>query len=477
MKQITWQSKKVLTSSIDPTPTNYKIKSDLGKERLRQSLKAFGMAGNVACNYSDKSGRWDIIDGNSRWEQAVDRKEKFLWISIPSRRLTPKEYKEMSAMFDFAKAGDVDVERIEQDLGTTKDFFDKWGMLVPASILQTLGKNQKSVGPDDTVEGNGKSEDPYADGVAGSLRERFIEPPFSVLDSKNGNWQARKKVWLALGIQSELGRDEVVFKDGAYEQASAKGGAFGSMKLGKVKRKNLLHAIPMKKYGNVDEYYSKEAQEMNTSIFDPALCELMYTWFCPKKGTVIDPFAGGSVRGIVANYMGYRYWGVDLSRKQIEANRKQGTAILKKNNQPVWYAGDSEVLLNKKWDQKFDFVFSCPPYYDLEVYSKDKDDISNFKTYELFLVKYKAIITLATKLLKPNRYACFVVSEIRDKKGYYRGFVKDTISSFKEAGLELYNDAVLLNAVGSASMRATRIFTSGKKLVRIHQNVLVFYKP
>jgi len=40
------------------------------------------------------------------------------------------------------------------------------------------------------------------------------------------------------------------------------------------------------------------------SIFDPVACELSYRWFCPKEGEVLDPFAGGSVRGIVANFYG-----------------------------------------------------------------------------------------------------------------------------------------------------------------------------
>jgi len=39
-----------------------------------------------------------------------------------------------------------------------------------------------------------------------SLSERFIVPPFSVLDARQGYWQERKRAWLALGIQSELGR-------------------------------------------------------------------------------------------------------------------------------------------------------------------------------------------------------------------------------------------------------------------------------
>lgn len=42
----------------------------------------------------------------------------------------------------------------------------------------------------------------------GSLAEQFGVPPFSVLNAREGWWQARKAAWIALGIQSELGRGD-----------------------------------------------------------------------------------------------------------------------------------------------------------------------------------------------------------------------------------------------------------------------------
>ncbi|MCX7178006.1 MAG: hypothetical protein NTX56_04285 [Proteobacteria bacterium] len=46
---------------------------------------------------------------------------------------------------------------------------------------------------------------PSTDGI---LKTRFIMPPFSVLNARDGIWQERKRQWLALGIKSELGRGE-----------------------------------------------------------------------------------------------------------------------------------------------------------------------------------------------------------------------------------------------------------------------------
>lgn len=41
-----------------------------------------------------------------------------------------------------------------------------------------------------------------------TLADRFGVPPFSVLNAREGWWQNRKRAWIALGIQSELGRGE-----------------------------------------------------------------------------------------------------------------------------------------------------------------------------------------------------------------------------------------------------------------------------
>jgi hypothetical protein len=136
--KITWSSKKVPTSTILPTPNNYKIKSEMGKERFKMSLKLFGLAGNVVVN-PDGKGKFTLVDGNSRWSEAVEAKEKYIWVSIPSRKLLPKEFTEMSALFDFAKAGDVDMDRIMGEIGTTEEFYSKWNIDVPMELLAKLG--------------------------------------------------------------------------------------------------------------------------------------------------------------------------------------------------------------------------------------------------------------------------------------------------------------------------------------------------
>lgn len=217
---------------------------------------------------------------------------------------------------------------------------------------------------------------------------------------------------------------------------------------------------------------SKGMSVTGTSVFDPVLCEIMYNWFCPENGIVLDPFAGGPVRGVVAEMLGRRYIGIDLSQKQIDANQINADHL---GVCPAWHCDDSRNMDNYLPDGSADLVFSCPPYHDLERYSDHPLDLSNM-SYPHFLGAYEDIISTACRKLKENRFAVFVVGDIRDRKGAYRGFVGHTRQFFERHGLFFYNDMVLLTQLGTAPLRAGSIFGTKRKAVKVHQNVLVFYK-
>lgn len=213
--------------------------------------------------------------------------------------------------------------------------------------------------------------------------------------------------------------------------------------------------------------------QSGTSIFDPVLCELAYRWFSPVGGIVLDPFAGGSVRGIVASILGRGYVGIDLSEHQIAENRTQADRICT-DPMPVWTVGDSRNVATLAAGE-YDLIFSCPPYADLERYSDDPADLSTM-TYPAFSATYREIVAASVAMLRPDRFACFVVGDIRDKRGIYRNFVSDTIAAFQDVGALLYNEAILVTAVGSLPIRVGKQFSAGRKLGKTHQNVLVFVK-
>lgn len=269
------------------------------------------------------------------------------------------------------------------------------------------------------------------------LTDEFLIPPTSVFDTRQGYWQERKRAWKDIGISSEVGRDEALLGSGLKQLAD------------KLGSKTLT----------------------GTSIFDPVLCEIIYKWFNVHQGNIFDCFAGGSVRGIVAEKLGYKYIGIDLRKEQVEANILNANEL---NLNPTWICDDSLNADLYVEDNSVDLLFSCPPYADLEVYSDDERDISNMD-YEQFKEVYKKIIDIACRKVKDDRFAVFVVGDVRDKKGYYRNFVDYTKECFNNNGFMTYNEIILLEQLGTIPMRARLVFKK-RKVAKAHQNILIFYK-
>ena len=291
-------------------------------------------------------------------------------------------------------------------------------------------------------------QDPIEE-VKASLFDKFIVPPFSVLDRRQGYWQNRKRTWLRLGIKSELGRNEhLCFNLNSFDANTDK-----AVRQGQA-----------------------QADAPSTSVFDPVLCELAYTWFCPKGGAILDPFCGGSVRGIVACQLGYRYTGIDLRDEQIQENRKQAKQILGDEGTSTlkYITGDSDSVL-VALQGTYDFAFTCPPYFDLEVYSDSPKDISNMD-WEGFKKAYASILAKACNLLRQDAFFGIVIGDVRGKDGCFKGLPNVTQIIMKKNGFGLYDDFILIDPLGSASMRADKHFTATRKCVTTHQRFMVFLR-
>lgn len=330
--------------------------------------------------------------------------------------------------------------------------------------------------------------------AARTLAERFLVPPFSLLDARQGYWQARKRAWLSLGIRSELGRGETApapegqtgprsvslgsTADGS--RAPSPGAVNDASRRAADQRSNLTGAAALPEWARI----GTEHMTSGTSIFDPVLCEVAYRWFSPPAGRVLDPFAGGSVRGVVASLLGRSYTGVDLSAAQVAANREQADQLCRQTLDgtpappPEWVVGDSRRLadLLPADAAPYDLLFTCPPYFDLEVYSDDPADLSQAASCTDFVDGLADVLTAAAARLADDRYAVVVMGEARDRSGSLHGLIPGTVEAAWRAGLQYHNEAILVTMVGSLPLRVGRAFTTSRKLGRTHQTVLVFVK-
>jgi DNA modification methylase len=366
--------------------------------------------------------------------------------------------------------------------------------------------------------------------LGGILAKRFAVVPFSVLDARAGYWQQRKREWIALGIKGEEGRQDTAGANNICSEQWGRGAEsdlysgdkeYGAQQTGPNSPYRTFGYQPPKPDpvpggggpNSVRRLAAKDAgrcfgqdiakgenpnfgdgEEVKgnagTSVFDPVLCESMYKWFCPPAGKVLDPFAGESTKGIIASFLGYNYLGVELRDSQIEANIRQAGIVQAKVKEksgedipaPKWVRGDSsqlESILDEHAPfEEFDFIWTSPPYFDLEIYSASEKDGSAFETYEKFMAWYKLIFSQAVARLKPNRFLAVKVGEIRDDSpsGFYRNFEADNIRVFEELGLRHYNRIVLVTPVGSLPVRIGTQFPKYRKVGNTHQMIYIFWK-
>jgi 16S rRNA G966 N2-methylase RsmD len=405
---------------LEPLQGNLKKRTSKELDQIEQSIIKFGIA--FPFFYSNIDGRKYILDGHGRKQTLLRMRERGCKLPLmPIVRVEAKSIEEAKQLLLRCESryGVIDIEGFRQFI---EGLQIEWGDLA----LPSGGLIQFP----DLFPGEGDHR---------TLAERFIVPPLSVFRVASGLWQNRKKAWLSLGIQSEKGRDDGMLKNMAALAKKASGSTLPS-----------------------------------ESIFDPVLCEIMYRWFCPMGGQILDPFAGGSVRGIIAGCLGYDYTGIDLRQEQVEANQAQ--IDIAKERKPIWLCGDSHDM-NACLPTGFeaDFVFSCPPYADLEVYSKQSEDLSNMD-YPDFKTAYFDIIAKACSRLKEDSFAVFVVGEARSKTGAYYGLVPDTVKAFEDAGVRFYNEIILVTQIAAKALTAAEGFVKSRKIGKIHQNILVFVK-
>lgn len=227
--------------------------------------------------------------------------------------------------------------------------------------------------------------------------------------------------------------------------------------------------------GQTRELQGKKMQllgsKYTTSIFNPHLAQMILSAYVPEKKRVYDGFAGGGTRGFVATAMGHYYEGVEIRQEEVDRLKERQKEL---GLEFVIHCADSQFFDVKPND--FDFSYTCPPYYDLEVYSDLDGDMSNVETYEQFLDMLKNSMAVAYKGLKPGSLFVMVVGNFRDKKGNLRHFNGDAVRLGREVGFVLHDELVFWGASDVAYQRLGQ-FVANRRSVRVHEYVIIFKKP
>ena len=205
------------------------------------------------------------------------------------------------------------------------------------------------------------------------------------------------------------------------------------------------------------------------SVFNPHLAQMILSAYAPLHGKIYDAFGGGGTRGYIATKMGYDYTGIEIRKEEVERVKKQ---MDKWNISFKLLCEDSTTYLSK---EKFDFAFTCPPYYDLELYSNLPNDLSNAKTYNDYLIMMQKVVKNIYIMLKKNSFCIFVVGNFRNKKGELEHLNGDLIKIAKQEGFKLWDELIYKGASEVALTRCGK-FEKNRKSIRMHEYIIVLKK-
>mgnify|MGYP002338692555 CR=1 FL=1 len=408
-------------AEIKLNPNNPRVIRDKEFEKLKQSIKEFPKM--LELRPLVVNSDMVVLGGNQRLKAL----QELSYIDIPDSwvakadNLTEEEIRRF-IIADNTPFGSWDFELLQEDWDL--DELEKFGLEFtipdPADMAEQEGEQESSSEQEE-------EEQSQQEGV--KLQDKFLIPPFTILDTRQGYWQERKAAWKEL-----LG-----------DQADSREGTLGDSAL-------------IKSISN------------GASVLDPVLSEIANLWFLPEQGKTLDPFAGDSVFGYVSSYLGNQFTGIELREEQARINQERTSHL-----PATYYNDDGQQLLQYVEQESQDLVFSCPPYFDLEQYSELEQDASNQASYSEFLELLDKAFGDSIKALKPERFAFIVIGDVRDKKGAYRRLPDHVKEIFTRHGLSLYNEMVLVEAMGNLPMRSAR-WMKTRKIAKCHQNVLVFYK-
>lgn len=282
-------------------------------------------------------------------------------------------------------------------------------------------------------------------------------------NSTKGDWLKMKKEWNekieAAGERNGVINPKFASREGAWQ------GSAGMSNIVLQTKKIIDGEIVSDKTKSLNA---------NVSVLDPVACEVILRFFMPTNGVrVYNPFGGGVQMGFVTGSYGYEYLSSEIRQNQCDSNN----AICEDFYNTRWLKSDTSKFTPK---QKYDLIFTCPPYYKVEEYldydgKSPTGELNSISTYEEFRDTLFQGYKNAISVMNDNTFFVVMTGDSRDKKGAYYGCEAEHELFFKSQGLHIYNRITYLECEFTRLATAKKTLSS-RKFPKREQKILVFYK-
>ncbi|MHC4748350.1 MAG: DNA methyltransferase [Planctomycetota bacterium] len=210
---------------------------------------------------------------------------------------------------------------------------------------------------------------------------------------------------------------------------------------------------------------------LGTTIMAAELVEFFVKYYAKPGDMYLDPFMGQGIRMQVAHKMGLNYIGYDISQ-EFFAYVSEVKEKLSDEPKIEVYLADSAYPA-KVADAVGDFCFTSPPYWDIEYYGDEPEQLGLCKTYASFLDSMQSIAEAWRPKFKEGAFVVVNVNDFR-KKGVFYPYHADTINLFQKAGYEFVDLWVIEGLVGGIPKGFAVDFNLKRIAPKIHEFSLVF---
>lgn len=215
------------------------------------------------------------------------------------------------------------------------------------------------------------------------------------------------------------------------------------------------------------------------SIFPQNIGKILVKFYTKEGQTVYDPFAGHNSRMQLVYNLKRNYIGVDVSKEFMKHNLIIRDKLLAQNQHCIFPNPCSITLIEGSSasvpsidSECADFTITSPPYWDIEYYGDEPEQLGNHKNYGKFLDALQAHVSENYRILKPNTYCCWFVNDFVKNNTYF-AYHSDLINLFQKAGFVIHAIYIVDLKRSCAFIRDVIKF---KRFTKSHEYCMVFRK-
>lgn len=220
------------------------------------------------------------------------------------------------------------------------------------------------------------------------------------------------------------------------------------------------------------------------SRFPQNVGRLLLKLYTKEGDTVVDPFAGHNSRMELCYKARRNYIGCDISHKFMLANFRLRLRLLNENSSDMFKEMNTATITLHECDSRKmepvknnagDFTITSPPYWDLEYYGDEMEQLGKGNEYPEFLRRLGKVCEANFRCLKSGSFCVWCINNFR-KDGKFYAYRTHTEQLLRDAGFTMH-DEVITDLGGSFGQAFASQIVENKIIPKRHEYALIFRKP